>query len=260
VNLERWLVSYADFITLLFAFFVVMYAISQADIAKFRKVSASLRAAFSAGSPVGVIELQGTSGGNTVSPFDAPINPGGRILDLPAGKVNVEKDADGELRGVKDLLEDTLSVDVGATDASTRPVLTYDSRGLVLSFVAKDFFAPGASEVREDFRPLLDRIGKALSHTHHLIRVEGHADSMETALLNSPQGKSAEVFKGLWELSAARSIWVTKYWVKRFDFDPRQISIAAFAATEPLQDDSSFAHDRNRRVEIIVLKSLLPRP
>ena len=70
VNLERWLVSYADFITLLFAFFVVMYAISQSDLAKMKAVSESIRTAFSAES----VDQAGKSGGKTLNQFeeDAP--------------------------------------------------------------------------------------------------------------------------------------------------------------------------------------------
>src|ERR1700719_2907734 len=88
VNLERWLVSYADFITLLFAFFVIMYAISQADVSKFKKVSASMKAAFAAAGPVGMIDLDGHAGGNTANPLDNPEPPGGRVMNMPAGKTN----------------------------------------------------------------------------------------------------------------------------------------------------------------------------
>src|SRR5206468_13026985 len=88
VNLERWLVSYAHFITLLFAFFVIMYAISQADVSKFQKVSASIKAAFSAAGPVGMIDLGGNSGGNTANPLDNIEVPGGRVMNLPAGKTH----------------------------------------------------------------------------------------------------------------------------------------------------------------------------
>src|SRR5947209_698229 len=92
VNLERWLVSYADFITLLFAFFVIMYAISQADVSKFKKVSASIRQAFSAAGPVGMVDIGGNSGGNTANPFEVQEINGGRVLNMPAGKTNTATD------------------------------------------------------------------------------------------------------------------------------------------------------------------------
>ena len=98
VNLERWLVSYADFITLLFAFFVVMYAISQADISKFKKVSQSLKVAFAAAGPVGMIDIGGSSGGSTANPMEAIEPPGGRVMNLPAGKTNTASDPDPQLQ------------------------------------------------------------------------------------------------------------------------------------------------------------------
>src|SRR4051812_5524373 len=99
VNHERWLVSYADFITLLFAFFVVMYAISQSDMAKFKKFSAGLRSAFSVG-PVGMIDLGGNTGGNTASPFENAEPAGGRMLNLPAGKTHTASDPDPQLQEI----------------------------------------------------------------------------------------------------------------------------------------------------------------
>ena len=90
-NHERWLVSYADFITLLFAFFVIMYAISQADIAKFRKVSASMKRAFSAAGTAGFVDTGGASGGDTVNPFEAEEPKGGRAIGLPAGCAKTQR-------------------------------------------------------------------------------------------------------------------------------------------------------------------------
>src|SRR5262245_5683861 len=88
VNHARWLVSYAVFITLLFAFFVVMYAISQADLAKFKKVRESMQKAFKVAGGPALVDMQGTSGGNTLNQFENEEPRGGRIVDLPAGKAN----------------------------------------------------------------------------------------------------------------------------------------------------------------------------
>src|SRR5688572_6679508 len=163
VNLERWLVSYADFITLLFAFFVVMYAMSQADKAKFKKVSASLKAAFAAAGPVGMIDLGGNSGGSTANPFDNVEPSGGRAQNLPAGKTNTAADPDPDLQEMKELLEESISLELGVTDISDKIQMQFDSRGLVVRLAAKDFFEPGETEVRADLRPILDRIGRIVA-------------------------------------------------------------------------------------------------
>src|SRR6185312_5849914 len=109
VNLERWLVSYADFITLLFAFFVIMYAISQADIQKFKQVSQSIRAAFESSGAAGMIDVGGHAGGDTANPFDQMETQQGRILNLPAGKTNTSAERDSEIASMKEKLEESIS-------------------------------------------------------------------------------------------------------------------------------------------------------
>lgn len=248
VNLERWLVSYADFITLLFAFFVVMYAISQADMAKFKAVAGSMKAAFHSGTEGGAMPLNGAAGGDTVNQFDSP-NPagGGRIQDMPAGKTNTAADPDPSLQEVRELLEESISLEVGAVNSSDALQMAYDSRGLVLRLAVNDFFDPGEIEPRQDLRPLLDRIGRVLATTKRLIRVEGHTDQSEDNMKGTV---------GSWELSAARAAWVVRYWLKRFDVDPRRIGIAGYAHFRPIGDSrTEMGRGRNRRIEVIVLNN-----
>ena len=253
VNLERWLVSYADFITLLFAFFVVMYAISQADKAKFKKVSASLKAAFAAAGPVGMIDLGGASGGSTANPFENMEPPGGRVQNLPAGKTNTAQDPDPDLQEMKELLEETISLELGVTDISDKVQMQFDSRGLIVRLAAKDFFEPGETEVRQDLRPILDRIGRIVSSSRRLVRIEGHSDASEAKL-------AAQRFPSDWELSAARASWVARYWLKRFDLEPRRLGIAGYSHHRPLSADlGEYGRASNRRVEIIILNNLYER-
>ncbi|MBI4925991.1 MAG: flagellar motor protein MotB [Bdellovibrio sp.] len=245
VNLERWLVSYADFITLLFAFFVIMYAISQADLSKFKKVSQSIRAAFSAAGPVGMVDLGGSSGGNTANPLENPEIPGGRVINMPAGKTNTAGDPEPGLQEVKELLEETISLELGVTDLSEKMQMQFDSRGLIVRLAAKDFFDHGAVDVKPDLLPLLDRMGKVLLRTRRLIRIEGHTDPSEASTKNYPSD---------WELSSARAAWVAKYWLGRFEFDPKRLGIAGYSHYQPLtQSTHEWGKASNRRVEIIVL-------
>jgi chemotaxis protein MotB len=241
VNLERWLVSYADFITLLFAFFVVMYAISQADMAKFKKVAASIKAAFSAAGPVGMLDTAGTSGGNTINQMFEEQIPGGRVNDMPAGKTHTATDPDPDMIETKELLEETMSVELGVTDLAERPTLEFDSRGLVIRIAAKDFFEKNSSEVKLDLRPVLDKIAMILEKTKRHIRIEGHTDPLEA---------------NGWELSTARAGWVAKYWLKRFDIDPSRIGVAGYSHFRKLTDrKDDWSKGSNRRVEIIILNN-----
>ncbi len=248
VNLERWLVSYADFITLLFAFFVIMYAISQADIAKFKKVSSSIKAAFSSAGPTGMIDLGGNGGGSTVNQLESEQVEGGRTLNLPAGKTHTASDPDPELQEMKELMEETVSLEMGATELSDKMQMIFDSRGLVVRLAAKDFFEPGEAQVKPDLKPILDRIGRVVSRTRRMIRVEGHADPLEM--------NQAGRYRNAWEFSAARAANVVDYWVKRFELNPRNIGVAGYGPYRPLSEgQSELARGKNRRIEIVILNN-----
>lgn len=250
VNLERWLVSYADFITLLFAFFVVMYAISQADIAKFKKVSTGIKAAFSGGT-VGMIDLGGKGGGQTANPFEQPEPPGGRIVDLPAGKTNTAAETDPQLQEVKELLEETVSLELGATDIDNKLDLQFDSRGLIVRLAVKDFFDPGQVEPHPDLVPILERIGRIVSKTKRLVRVEGHTDALETR---------GSRYASDFDLGAARAAWVVKYWMKRFNMDRTRLGIAGYSGRLLSTSADPISQAKNRRIEVIVLNNLYENP
>ena len=248
VNLERWLVSYADFITLLFAFFVVMYAISQADLSKFRKVAAGMSKAFNGDSGgAGAVQSDGNAGGNTVNLMDQVQPPGGRVLDMPAGKTNTQTDANDDLQKTKELLEESISLETGVTEMSDKMQILYDSRGLIVRLAVKDFFPEGEVEVPQDLRPLLEKIGRVLNKNKRLIRIEGHTDSSEAKTPGFPSD---------WELSASRAAWVARYWIARLGMDPRRVAIAGYGHFRPLtQSKEEWFRGGNRRIEILVLNN-----
>ena len=248
VNLERWLVSYADFITLLFAFFVVMYAISQADLAKFQKVAASMKKAFNGGTAgQGAVQSDGSAGGNSVNLMDDETVPGGRVLNMPEGKTNTSADPNEELQKTKELLEESISLETGVSELSEKMQILYDSRGLIVRLAVKDFFPEGQTEVPQDLRPLLEKIGKILNKTDRPLRIEGHTDPSEAKVAGYPSD---------WELSAARAGWVARYWITRLGMDPRRIAIAGYGHFHPLtQTKEDWFRGGNRRIEILVLNS-----
>jgi chemotaxis protein MotB len=255
VNLERWLVSYADFITLLFAFFVIMYAISQADVSKFKKVSASLKSAFEPAGPSSMMSVSSaTGGGNTANPFDTIDSQTGRVINMPAGKTNTAAEPDSDLQNMKDKLEESISLELGSTDISDKVQMSYDSQGLVVRLAAKDFYEPGDVRIRMDMQPILDKIGAILASTKKLVRIEGHTD---------PSEASSEIYPTDWELSAARAAWAVRYFVKRFDIDPSRIGAAGYSHFRPLSEGASEkSKAKNRRIEIIILNNsyAVPQP
>ncbi|MGE0616370.1 MAG: flagellar motor protein MotB [Bacteriovoracia bacterium] len=243
-NHERWLVSYADFITLLFAFFVIMYAISQADLAKFKTVSESIRKAFGASGPVGMIDLHGQGGGTTVNPLDEAAQPAGRVLDLPAGKVHTAADPDPELQNLKELMEEAISIDVAASSLNDSQMI-FEGKNLIVKLAVKDFFGAGKVGVEQDLLPLLDRIGRILANSDRVLRIEGHSDESE---------EKTPGFAGGWELSAARAAWVAKYWMGRFHIDPLRLGVVGYSHFRPLRKGGTeWDRAANRRIEIVIL-------
>lgn len=248
VNLERWLVSYADFITLLFAFFVIMYAAAKSDKAKMTAVAQSIQKAFGGMSSVGVLSFTGSGGGNTVSPFQSEGLPAGRTSDLPEGKFNTAADPDPEMQEMAELLEESIQFDFGMTESGSQLLTRYDQGALVVSISAKDFFDPGSIEVKPDVLPVLDQIGKVLISSSKYIRIQGHLDFDE---------KSTQ-FSSPWDFSAARARWVLDHWAKKFSEKIKwdHFSIEGCSFYQPLTTQKDrLSRSKNRRVDILILKN-----
>jgi len=257
VNHERWLVSYADFITLLFAFFVIMYAISQADKAKFQAVAQSLRNALGAVSAQGVIESGGGGGGHSISPFEAQQVSSGGALPMPAGKTNTARDSDPDLPIVRDQLEESISLQIGTSDPSERAETQYNPDGLMLRLAARGYYAAGAEAPPRDLWPMFDRVGRILLVHRRSVRLEGHADTREIRETKSGYRESMA-------LSLRRAQWLMNRWVDALDYPPELITIAGRGHYQPLAAEKgkspqgrgtdSKAVESNRRVEILILK------
>lgn len=241
VNLERWLVSYADFITLLFAFFVILYATSRSDIVKFKAVAESIKAAFSAD----FVDQTGKSSGKTLNQFEEQIPVGGLVIDMPAGKTNIRTVDNEELKRLADILEESVSYELGASDAAEKMQIITEDRGLVVRLSAKDFYEPGTAQVRREALPILNQMAKILSTTDRHIRVEGHTDNGQT---------STEYFPSNWELSTARAAWIVRYFIQKFHFNPKLLEASGYAEFHPIDSNATDAgRAKNRRVEILVL-------
>lgn len=238
-NHERWLVSYADFITLLFAFFVVMYAMSQADLTKFKKVSESLKTAFSGEKSLSG-QKEGTGAGQSALEKEVPQKTVAATPENPNQELNL----------FQDLLEGVIQLESGVSDLSSKMEVLKDERGLLVRLAVKDFFPEKAVEVPAELRPVLERIGSILLKSPYGIRIEGHSDVAESQSLGQASKSSS------WDLSASRAAWVARFWISRLKMKPERLAIAGYGHYRPLtQDRGSWARGGNRRIEIIVLNS-----
>jgi len=233
-NHERWLVSYADFITLLFAVFVTLYAMSQTDKKKAEEVLQSMRESFgysqtSAGAKPTVID----TGSMSVIPSMH------RMTQAPRrGK---SRGSEQDFRATKAAIEAYL-LKVGA---QAKVSVAVNQRGLVVSLKEAGFFDSGSATLKQDSYSLLKDVVSSLSSYSNSIRVEGHTDNMP---INSA------AFPSNWELSTTRATNVLQYLTKQDDFDPYKISAAGYGEYRPVADNSvDEGRSKNRRVDIVLL-------
>ena len=237
-NLERWLVSYADFITLLFATFVVLYALAQVDATDFAKLEDSLKNAFSQGQ---LFDGQQAILDGSDSLFDQQqANSFIPSLMLEYISPKYEDDSFKEIDSeIKELTE------LGELDGINSKIT---DKGLLISFDNKYLFAPASAYLDKSARKLLDKVGVLICKKfilHHMI-VEGHTDSL---------AMSSNMFPSNWELSGARACSVVRYLINRFNFSPSLFSAVGYADTRPLETAISPKDPANRRVEILILKN-----
>jgi chemotaxis protein MotB len=254
-NSERWLVSYADFITLLFAFFTTLYAISTVDAQKMGHLVMSMRASFENGildqgnrtlalsqgtggveSSSGIIQNHITKGGSDSK--DKVLSDIESLKDSAKRSVISGDMAMGRLkRGVETLL----AKDVRKGRVYTR----LEARGLVVSLGENGIFDSGSDEIKPEGKTLLDTLATSLVSLGNYIRVEGHTDNVPICNLRFPSN---------WELSTARATAVIQQLIAKFGMQPELISAAGYAEYRPCApNDTEEGRARNRRVDIIVL-------
>jgi chemotaxis protein MotB len=243
VSHERWLVSYADFITLLFAFFVVLYASSQVDNKKVARVSAAIQGAFQ---ELGV--FSGNAPGPVLRQESAP--PAESIADeLPkvvqsASSIRGNGPGSGygpDVNKLKHDLEDALGEQIKKHEIEMRVT----PEGLVVSLREIGFFRSGDAVLLSDGRSTLTRIAHVLNEKGFQIRVEGHTD--DKPIHNSQ-------FKSNWELSTARATEVVSLLVEQHGFDPRMVSAAGYSQYRPIaSNDTEEGRQSNRRVDLVIV-------
>ena len=235
-NHERWLISYADFITLLFAFFVVMFASSQTDKGRAQQVSESVKNAIEGKSMSAV--LAAVLGGAVDNK-----GQGNAMMKGPGGKEAADPKPEhvAELVPSFKVLSEELKqeIDEGKIEISMQP------RGLVVSFTQAALFPSGGDDISTQAYTGLEKVASAVAKIPNPVRLEGHTDSKP--IRNTR-------FKSNWELSAARSIALLEILAGRFGLPRNRLSIAGYADTAPVaSNENEEGRARNRRVDIILL-------
>jgi chemotaxis protein MotB len=230
------MVSYADFITLLFAFFVVLYAFAKADQKKQMQVSMAIDSAFQS---LGIFpdatrkSAKGTGGG--VDPAAIPMNivMGEDVLSPARVK--------DDLNNIHRELEQRLSNQVATHTVS----IQMGRDGLVISLREAGFFSSGSATPKPETLPTLRQIAAALGRTPYDLRIEGHTDNIPI--------HTAE-FDSNWELSSARATRIARLFLDMKAISPERISAAGYAEFHPVASNATAdGRAENRRVDLVVL-------
>lgn len=236
-NHDRWLVSYADLVTLLFAFFVVMYAISSVNESKYRELANSLGTAFGrldVPAPPPVISNEPP----VLAPLSQPFQ-----LQRPRG---IDPALRREKEKMTTMARDILKV-LAPLVSQGKVRVTQSSRGVSIEINASVLFALGDAKLTEESSHALRAVAQVLSNDTHAIRVEGHTDNVPINNIHFPSN---------WELSAVRASSVVRLFVDSGIADQRLIAVG-HGANQPLaSNDTLDGRQRNRRVHIMILSSL----
>ena len=250
-NHERWLVSYADFITLLFAFFVVMFASSQTDKAKAKQVSDSVKEAMENGGVKATVRevLGGTvdDKGQGNAQFRGP---GGvqRMKHPPKEQPKDDAPPKGPANATAAELVPSmqyLTKELQDAIKAGKIEVHLEQRGLVISLRQAAFFPSGEDTIAPDTYPTLQKIAATIQKLPNAVRLEGHTDSIP---IHSAR------FDSNWDLSAERAIAMMKLLTLNFGLDKDRFAIAGYADTVPVDtNDTSEGRAHNRRVDIVIL-------
>ncbi len=228
---DRWLVSYADFITLLFAFFVVMYSTAQVDKKKVNRLATAIQVAFQ--------EL----GAYPTADMSAELrsDEATDVHKVVPAVVLPRNDENHDLTQLRKELEEALAPEIARGEVEVRS----GRDGLVISLREAGFFDSGSAGVKVGSQQAFSRMATLLGERQYNIRIEGHTDNVR---IHNSQ------FTSNWELSTARSTEMIRLLIMKYGFAPQRLSAGGYGEYHPIASNSTEAgRARNRRVDVVVV-------
>lgn len=224
-NIDRWLLTYADMITLLMAFFIVLYAMSQLDVSKFQQLRIALANEFSNPNLINLLEPA----------------PEGAGADDGLYQGDEFQSGDDQEAALNELYHQ-LAAFISQYNLEDKVLLNRLESGISLSLQEVILFDTGKAHIKPEGRPYLETITDILLNLNNPVVIEGHTDARPINTYQYPSN---------WELAADRALTVLHFMEDK-GMDPARLQIAAFAEYQPVDE-----HDlsRNRRVDIIILRN-----
>jgi chemotaxis protein MotB len=220
--MERWLITYADLITLLLAFFIMMYTFSKQDAEKYQEVARDLKTIFHGG--VGLLDKGHITG---IAPIASPF-PGSKNFSAQEIQTELTKILDSQ-------------------NFDNNVVVLADERGVVIRMLDRAVFDEGRAGLKVDAMAAFDRMVPLLKQVDNPIRIEGHTDNVPIR---------TNEFNSNWELSVRRATEVIQYLIEQHHFPAQRLSAVGYAEYRPIVPNSTPENRAlNRRIEIIVLTS-----
>ena len=251
---NRWIVSYADFVTMLLALFMVMYALSQININNMRDFSNSVGKVFDKShkyktfTDINILEqkreLLKIFSTTKVKINTDNVDISDQKAQIAVLKNNVENINENinreaiEFENIKSLLHEKLSKVNGL-------YIKRESRGLVISLKDMIIFEPGSDIIKDKAKVTLNELAQVLKQIPNGIRIEGHTDNKPIITSKFPSN---------WELSTSRATNIVRYLINNYQFSPGKLSAVGYGEYMPVSDNST-AEGRaaNRRVNIVIL-------
>jgi chemotaxis protein MotB len=245
-NHDRWLISYADFMTLLFAFFVVLFASSYRDNQAIKRLAEAIH--------IGFQKLGAFSGGQNNNGVAYPnLTPDTSIYTPPVQGTKAGQNKASAASPIDiDELRRQLEAAIGTELRNHEVVMRVTPEGFVISLKELGFFNSGQAVLLPGAAEKIERIAKVLTQHGLELRVEGHSDD---------QPIHNALFRSNWELSTGRAMAVLLLLVNDSDFNPRKISVAGYGQYRPIADNTTPEGRRmNRRVDLVVVATASPQP
>lgn len=219
-----WLNTYADMVTLLWTFFILLFSLSVLSQEKFQGAMGSVQSAF------GIL-----NGGTGIFTEPASTNPNLNAIAQELAALETQ----GE--GFKEELE--------KAGLGGKVSIEMEERGLVLRFADSILFDSGSADIRPDARELLLTVGRLIKPSQNSVRIEGHTDNLPI---------STERFPSNWELSTGRAASVVRFLIDNLGFDPKKLEAAGYGEERPIASNSTpEGRQKNRRVDILLLRPSL---
>jgi chemotaxis protein MotB len=243
-NSERWMVTYADMLTLLLVLFIVLYAISSVNTSKFEQLKTGLASAFKNGQPSVLIGGNGVVGHDTINPPVTTTVAAATVAAAAAAKAAAAKEVE-QFTKIEASIQSSLNT-IGLGSAARYSI---DQRGLVVTVVTDDLvFAGNSATLEAEGQKVINAVAAPLKGLSNNIQVDGHTNQENVSTAPYPTG---------WELSSARASSVVEYLVAHQGIPASRLSAVGFSDQHPLIAPSDpRSQVLNRRVDVVVLSKL----